>query len=883
VRVLAFHYYDGPNRHCLSPVAESDVDLLDLATVRSDRVTGLVDGLLRELPGLQEHHCSRGYAGGFVERLREGTYLGHVVEHVTLELLAASGERVFYGKTREIAGTRVRIVFEAETRQTAWRALQESMSGVEGLARGERWPIGERLKHLREEWAQYRWGPSTRAIVDAARRRGIPVARLDHDSLVRLGQGVHRVLIRATLTERTSAIAVDRAQDKEDTKRALRAAGLPVPEGWLVRTLDEALALLGGAERPLVVKPPNGRQGQGVSMDVSTPAEMTRAFQLAGGPEQPVLVETQVPGRCYRLMVVGGRMVAAAERMPPIVDGDGHHSVAALIDRLNQDPRRGPGHSFPMTKVTVDGPLLAHLARQGLTLESVPPAGMRVALRASANLSTGATARDATEEIGDGLAADAVRAAQAVGLDVAGVDVVTPDPSRALAESSGVVLEVNAAPGIRMHEAPAEGQPRAVGQAIVDYLFPDGATGRIPVAAVTGTNGKTTVTRMLAHIYREAGYRVGMTTTDGIWIGDRQVAQGDLTGPWSARLVLNDPQVEAAVLETARGGIARGGLGFDDCDLAVVTNIGEDHLGQDDVEDLDDLVHLKSLVVEVVRPDGAVVLNADDPRVLGMAERARAPVVLFAQGADNLAVRKCLMDGGRAVFVRRGHLVYAHGDQETRLGRVAAMPATMGGLAGFNVMNLAAAAAAALAAGIGPKVVARALETFPAGGQGVNRGRLEVREAPDLTVIVDYAHNAPAVGHLGAVCRKFRRHPVVTVLGLPGDRRNKDLEATARAVARFSDRIVVREDHDLRGRAPGEVAELLRGALLSEGLSDGCLRVIPDEAEAVEEAVRTAPPGGLVLVLYERYRSVVEAVDRGLKARELAASLTNSSTETGIG
>jgi cyanophycin synthetase len=883
VRVLAFHYYEGPNRHCLTPVAEADVDLLDLAERRTDTIPGFIAALTDELPGLRDHHCSRGYRGGFLERLVEGTYLGHVVEHVALELLAATGERVFYGKTREIAGSRVRIVFEAETRRTGWRALEESLAGVEHLARGLSWSIRERMRALRDEWAPHRLGPSTRAIVEAARARDIPVERLDGDSLVRLGQGARQVLIRATLTGRTSAIAVDRAQDKEETKRVLHEAGIPVPRGIIAATLEEAMARLEQAPGPLVVKPLRGHQGDGVTMGVTTPAAMAEAFSAAGGPGLPVVVEDEIPGQPVRLLVVGDRVVAAAERRAPRVTGDGRRTVAALVEALNEDPLRGPGHSFPLSRVYVDDRLRRHLASQGVTLDTVLPPGRVVTLTAAANLSTGATSRDVTDLVGDGLARDAVRAAHAVGLDVAGIDVVTPDLTRSLRESGGAVLEVNASPGIRMHEMPTEGEPRPVGRAIVDHLFPAGETGRIPVAAITGTNGKTTVTRMVAAMFREAGYRVGMATTDGIWIGEGKVLDGDLTGPWSARLILNDPTVEAAILETARGGIARAGLGFRDCDLGIVTNIGVDHLGQDGIETLDDLVHVKSLVVEVVRKSGAAVLNADDARVLGMAGRSRAPVILFSLTPDNLAVRKHRMDGGRVVFQARGQLVYAEGATEVPITRIDAIPATLGGLATVNVANAAAAAAAALAYGLAPDVVARALQQFPPGGRGLNRGRLEIHEAPDLTVVIDYAHNAPAVAALGNICRGFQRHPVITVLGLPGDRRDIDLAATAESCRQFSDQVVIREDRDLRGRTPGEVAGLLKRALLVAGLPESRLSVILDEAEAVERTVANAPPGALVLVLYERYAPVLEAVTRGLAGRRAVGPLATSGGESGIG
>ena len=878
MKIISYRYYAGPNVHCLSPAAEAVVDLEDLAGSPTTVLGRFTDRLLSVLPGLVEHYCSRGRPGGFVERIREGTYLGHVVEHVALELLTMAGEEVAYGKTRQIDDRLVRIVFESETGPGGLQALEAAVEAVADLVadRGEDW--AERLSGVRDELAHYRLGPSTRAIVRAARARGIPTARLDGDSLVRLGQGANQVRVRATLTERTPALAVDRAQDKAETKAALEAAAVPVPEGMIVRTESEALAVLDRWGGPLVVKPLAGHQGDGVSMDVGNRATMRTAFRLAavGGP---ALVERQIPGSSYRCLVVGNRLVAASERVPPQVTGDGRRTVRELVRDLNADPRRGPGHGFPLSRVVLDAAALVHLAQQGLGPDSVVPAGQRVTLRAAANLSTGATARDVTDLVGPDLAVDVVRAAQAVGLDVAGVDIVTPRLDVGLREAGGAVVEVNAAPGIRMHLYPAEGTPRDVGAAIVDHLFPAGKTGRIPVVAVTGTNGKTTVTRMIARVFEAMGWRTGMATTDGVWIGGRQVAAGDLTGPRTARMILDDRGVEAAVLETARGGIARGGLGFDDCDVAVVTNIGPDHLGQDGVETLDDLVYLKALVVEVVRPGGAAVLNADDPRVLGMATRTRGEVVLFSVEEDNLAVAKHLYAGGRAVFVHRGTLVWATGRERTRLVAVRSLRSAMGGLITVNVANAAAAAAAALAAGCPPRVVAQALATFPPGGEGVNRGRLELVRGPDLTVLVDYGHNAPAIEALGRICRALKRRPIVTVLGLPGDRRDADLVATAEALALYAERVVVREDRDRRGRPPGAVAALLAETLVRAGLAPEAVEVVLDEGEAIRRAVRTAPAGALVVVLFERYDVVQEALADALAAR--VGLLARSASESG--
>ncbi len=875
MKVLLFRYFPGPNVHARTPVSEALVDLAERAESRTDRLVGFEDDLLQVLPGLSSHYCSQRHPGGFVERLHEGTFLGHVLEHVALELLTVAGEEVFYGKTRERGprpDTVVRIVYESESERSGRRALESSVEAVLALLEHRAAWVAAHVPRWRDELAQYRWGPTTRSLVAAARRRGIPVARLDEASLVRLGEGAAQVRVRASLTDRASALAVERAQDKEETKRVLRDAGIPVPAGRIAADLPQALDALEALGAPVVVKPNDACQGRGVSMNVCTAADMEDAWPAAAAVSPAVVVERQVAGGNYRLLVVGDRMVAAARREPPVVVGNGRDTVRQLVASLNQDPRRGMGHAFPLSWVPIDAALERHLRTEDLSLDAVPAHGQTVSLALAANLSTGASAVDVTDAIHPHLAHDAVRAAGALGLDVAGVDVVTPSVDGGLADVGGVVVEVNAAPGLRMHEAPTHGAARPVGEAIVRHLFPEGATGRIPVACVTGTNGKTTVTRMLARIVAEAGYRTGMATTDGIYVGERRVAEGDLTGPWSARLLLNDPGVDACVLETARGGIARGGLGFDACDVTVVTNIGIDHLGQDGVETLDDLVHLKALTVEVARRDGAVVLNADDDRVLGMAERTRAAVWLFS-GSTTPSAALCShrAAGGAAVFVRQGFLVVGRGAAERRLVAVRSIPASLNGLATVNVANAAAAAAAALALGIEVRVVRRALRQFPAGGHGVNRGRLEVIPGEDLTVLIDYGHNAPAVAALGTICHGLmgrRLRQVTAVLGLPGDRRNEDLIRTACAVASFADRVVVREDADRRGRAVGELANLLAYAVKAWGMPPDAVEIVLDEGEAVRHAVESAPPGTLVLALYERYDVVAAAAREALAARE---------------
>lgn len=616
----------------------------------------------------------------------------------------------------------------------------------------------------------------------------------------------------------------------------------------------------------MVIKPLNGNHGVGVVMNIRSKEDLTAAFHAAyADSHEALLVEQQITGMALRLLVVGNDVVAASERRVPCVVGDGTRTIDELMVELNRDPRRGENHGFPMSWAPCDTEALQTLAEQGWNFQSVLPMGRKAMLRRTANMSTGASAYDVTSQVSPELGRDAIRAARALGLDIAGVDVVTPRLDCSLREGGGAVIEVNAAPGLRMHLYPEEGESRPVADCILGHLF-GLDDGRIPVAAITGTNGKTTVTRMLGHIGGQAGYRVGMSTTDGITVGGDLIKRGDLTGPWSARLVLNDPSVELAVLETARGGMVRAGLGFDDIDVGVVTNIGQDHLGQDGIETLEDLIHLKALVVEVVRPTGKAVLNADDPHVLQLRERCRGEIVLFSTAIHCDPIRRHVMEGGKAVYIKRGCLYYGCEGLEKRLIGVRALPSSLGGVAAINVANAAAAAAAALAMGISPHDVAMGLRTFPAGGAGLNRGRLEMLTGADVRVLVDYGHNIPAITALGEICRRLRPRQIVTVIGLPGDRRNDDIQQSARVVAGFSHHIVIREDVDLRGRSPGEVAQLIQQAIEGEGSRQ--VRVILDEAEAVKEAVLGAESGSLILILYEQYSVVRQAAEEALLNRD---------------
>ena len=662
------------------------------------------------------------------------------------------------------------------------------------------------------------------------------------------------------MTSRTSAIAVDICCDKVQTKRLLAASSLPVPQGLVVTTLQDAQAAARALGFPVAVKPCHGNQGKAVSLNLTNLQQVSAAFRIAQHYDNQVLVEEYVQGRQYRLLVIGNRLAAAAERFPAAVRGDGAHTVRELVDLANQDPRRGEGHARPLTRLSIDPAAIMVLARQGYAPDSIPPRGVRVLLRDNANLSTGGEAEDVTALVHPENAYLAVQAARLLDLDVAGIDLVTPDIAAPARKTGGRIIEVNAAPGFRMHLFPSRGVPRPVGQALVDYLFPPGCATSIPVISVTGTNGKTTTVRLLGHIFLQQGISVGMTTTGGIYINGRCVCKGDTTGPASARTVLRDPAVEVAVLETARGGILRAGLGYDLADVAVVTNIAPDHLGQDGIETLEDLFWIKSLVVEAVKKDGHVVLNADDSFAARFAERTRANLVYFSMHGNNLLVRRHLSAGGCAVFVKDGIVYFCRGEEATRIIGLKAIRAGMGGRALHNLENALAATAAACVCGLPPAVIRRGLRTFGTEFDH-NPGRLMIRRIGRVTVIVDYGHNAPAFGRIAEFARSLRPRRLLGVVGVPGDRGDEQIEAAGEVVGAAFDELFIKEDMDLRGRAPGETAGLLYNGARQAGLPQTYLHRIPSEAEAAREALRRAQAGDVVVIFYEDLDSVLAVLE----------------------
>ncbi|HUP27399.1 MAG TPA: cyanophycin synthetase, partial [Chloroflexia bacterium] len=701
--------------------------------------------------------------------------------------------------------------------------------------------LAARIDEIREVAEDNVLGPSTQAIVDAARSRRIPWFRLSEGSLVQLGHGKFARRIQAAETSNTANIGVEIASDKELTKSLLERVGVPVPMGSVVSDADTAWGVAQSLECPVVIKPYDGNQGKAVSVDLRTEVQVRQAFALAQQISQRVIVEQYITGRDHRLLVIDGKLVAAAERRPAQVVADGRHTIRELVKMINEDPRRGHGHGSALTRIRTDAAAELTLAKQDFTWESVPGPGQVVLLRDNSNLSTGGTATDITDEVHPDNAALAVLAARTIGLDIAGVDVVCENIRRPLAEQGGGIVEVNAAPGLRMHIYPSEGKSRPVGEAIIDMLFPDGTPARVPLIAVTGTNGKTTVTRMIGHIYSTMKKYVGMTTTDGIYFAGVRRVKGDCSGPRSAEAVLQHPMVEVAVLETARGGILRSGLAWDKSTVSVALNVANDHLGLEGIETPEKLARVKRVVVESVSKDGYGVLNADDPLVADMAEDCPGQIIYFSMDCTPYPLTVHLAEGGKAAYLSEGNLILAEGSAETMLMRASDIPATYNGLIPFQIQNSLAAAAACWAAGVPLDAIRLGLRTFQT-DEKTAPGRFNVFNVGGASVIVDYGHNPHALKAVQAAIQQMRPRRSIGVVAAPGDRRDADIQELAVVAANTFDAVIVREDEDLRGRERGEVAHLISETITRTRPSLP-LMIIENEEESVSQALEMARSG----------------------------------------
>ncbi|CCI18988.1 Cyanophycin synthetase [Microcystis aeruginosa PCC 9807] len=872
MKILRTQTLRGPNYWSIrrDKLIVMRLDLEDLAEKPSNEIPGFYEGLIDVLPSLVEHYCSPGYRGGFFERVRTGTYMGHIIEHIALELQELAGTPVGFGRTRSTSTPGVyNVVFEYVDEQAGRYAGRAAVRLCQSIVDTGTYPkeeLAQDLADLRDLCNNAALGPSTETIVKEAQARNIPWLLLSARAMVQLGYGVHQKRIQATLSSFSGILAVELACDKEGTKTILKDGGIPVPRGTVIQYLDElsaAIEEVGGF--PIVIKPLDGNHGRGISIDVKTQQEAEEAYDLASAASKTrsVIVERYYKGSDHRILVINGKVAAVAERIPAHVVGDGRSTVEELIEITNQDPNRGDGHANVLTKITIDKTALNVLEKQGYELTSILARGEIAYLRATANLSTGGIAVDRTDEIHPENVWIAQRVAKLIGLDIAGIDVVTEDIRKPLKEVDGVIVEVNAAPGFRMHVAPSRGLPRNIAAPVIDMLFPPGTPSRVPILAITGTNGKTTTSRLISHICRQTGKVVGFTTTDGVYIDDYLVEKGDNTGPYSASMILKDPTVEIAVLETARGGILRSGLAFNQCDVGVVLNVAADHLGIGDIDTIEQMAKVKSVVAEVVSAEGYAVLNADDPLTVSMAEKVKGRVAYFSMSPDNPIIHDHIRRGGMAAIYENGYLSILEGEWTLRIEEAVNIPVTMQGMAPFMIANALAACLATFVQGIDIELIRQGVRTFkPSVAQ--TPGRMNLFDLGHHHALIDYAHNPAGYEAVGGFVGNWSGEKV-GVVGGPGDRRDDDLILLGKLSAQMFDRIIVKEDNDTRGRRRGEVADLILRGISQENPS---LRpeVILDETEALEKALSTVSEGGLVVIFPE---SVTQAIDLIEKHRPL--------------
>jgi cyanophycin synthetase len=867
MRILSKSVYLGPNHYALFRVIKLTLDLGELEEWPTARLgPEFMQTLMQRLPGLREHGCSYGEPGGFVRRLAEdeGTWLGHVFEHVAIELQNVAGADVTFGKTRGAGAVgQYDVVFEYEEEDVGLEAARLALALLHELlpaalrppdARADFDWESERDAFIR--YAQRRaFGPSTQALVKAAEERGIPWLRLNRYSLVQFGHGKYQRRIQATVTSETRHIAVELASDKEETNKLLGDLGLPVARQQLVYDAREAVVAAERIGYPVVVKPLNANHGRGVSIHLKSGDEVLTAFEHAREHGRTVLVESFIEGLDHRLLVVNGALIAASKRVPGHIVGDGQRTVAELVELVNQDPRRGIGHEKILTRLELDHQARRLLELRGLTESSVPEAGETVYLRSTGNLSTGGTAVDVTDVIHPDNREMAVRAANAIGLDVCGVDFLTTDITRSYKLTRGAICEVNAAPGFRMHVAPSEGTPRDVAGPVIEMLFPPGTPARIPIASITGTNGKTTTARMVAHVFKMTGKQVGLTSTDGVYIDGHLTVEGDMTGPVAARMVLRDPRVEVAVMETARGGMLRRGIGYRQCTVGAVLNVASDHLGLKGIDTLEDLAQVKRTVAEIARD--TAVLNADDERVLAMADHTTADHLCYVTlNPAHPLVREHIQAGGRAVALEQGMggqmITIYDGGRHMPLLWTHLIPATLDGRARHNVQNAMFAAGIAFSMGVDLDEIRHGLRTFDTTFFQAP-GRMNVFDEHPFKVILDYGHNPAAISAMVDLVQRLEpTGERVVVLAAPGDRRDEDVREAARACAGKFDHYICRRDDDTRGRDGDEVPQMQRKALIEAGVSPEAVELIPDEVEAIDAALARARLGDLLLVFGDK-------------------------------
>ena len=860
MKILAIQALRGPNIWSINrKLIQMRLDLEDLEQRPTNVIAGFRERIEKLIPSLQSHRCSKGAPGGFLTRVEEGTWMGHVIEHIALEIQTLAGMETGFGRTRQTKTEGIyNVVFSYLEEKAGIYAAESAVRIAEALINDIEYDLDHDIHRMRELRESERLGPSTGSIVDEAIARDIPWIRLNKSSLVQLGYGKNQVRFRATMTERTSSIAVDIAGNKDETKRLLSDAAIPVAKGVTVATIDEVYSALKSVGFPLVFKPLDGNHGKGATINVKTEEEAIAAFHYAKEFSRRIIVERFITGHDFRVLVIDHKMVAAALRVPAHVKGDAKSTVQQLIDKENEDPRRGYGHENVLTEITVDRDTLDLLEKKGYTLETVAPKGEIVYLKSTANLSTGGTSIDVTDQVHSQNVFNCERISRIVGLDICGIDIMAQNLTEPLTENGGVVLEVNAAPGFRMHLAPSEGLPRNVAAPVIDMLYPLGKSARIPIIAVTGTNGKTTTTRLIAHIVKNNGSRVGFTTSDGIYVQNTLLMKGDTTGPFSAEFILKDPTVEVAVLETARGGILRAGLGFNKCDIGVITNIQEDHLGISDIDTLDDLTRVKAVIIGAVKRSGWAVLNADNAYCLKIAATADCNVSFFSMDEKNPVIKEHCKKGGIAAIYENGYVTIKKGDWKIRVEKATHIPLTFNGSVDFMIQNVLAATLTAFLWGYKTEDIRTSLETFiPSAAH--TPGRMNLFKFKDFDVMVDFAHNPDGFNGIKAYLSTISATEHVGVISGTGDRRDEDIIETARIAAKMFDRVVICQEKYLRGRKQQELIDLLLIGL-KEVKPNIEVEINNNGEDCLKNLINNAKSGSFITILSDTIDNAIHKV-----------------------
>ena len=847
MKILEHRALRGPNRYSRYPTIFMLLDIGEFEEQPSDTLAGFPDRLVKLVPSLHSHGCSIGEPGGFIQRMQRGTWAGHIVEHIALELQCLAGMEVGFGKTYGTPEHGIyKVVYRYLVESVGLFSGREAVALVEATAKERSYDIDTTITRLKELRETDLLGPSTRSIVEEAKQRGIPALRLNDDSLVQLGYGSKQRRIQATMTDRTSALGVEIADEKFRTKELLRRAGIPTPEGAIAESLEEAARVADGIGYPVAVKPEVGNHGKGITARVSNARELETAFASARKICDSVIVEMSLTGLDFRVLVIDGALVAAALREPAHIVGDGASSIRQLIDEVNKDPRRGIGHQRVLTAITVNDMTERLLCFRGYRVDDVLPARKKLYLKSTANLSTGGTACDVTDEVHQDVRLMCERVARIVGMDCIGIDIVAPGLDHPLAHDTSGIVEVNAAPGFRMHLNPTEGTARDVAKPFVEMLFPSEVGFEVPIVAVTGTNGKTTTAKLITHALKYSGKKVGFAGTTGVEIDGVAIVSGDYSGPEGSGIVLREPTVDHAVLEVARGGIIRRGLGFGSCSVGVLLNVAEDHIGVDGVEDLEELALVKSTVIEVVEDSGVSVLNADDPIVVGLQERARGQVVFFSLHPDNETIAHHVNSGGTAVVLQDGDVVIHSSEPSVHLLSVLEAPITLRGLATFNISNVLAAVAALHGLGIPVDMIRSGVSTFHSSATQ-NPGRMNLIDFVSFKVILDYGHNVPAVQALGTALPHITKGRKIVVAHGTGNRLDEHIKVFGAALAEVYDHLIL-ADTDPRHRSPGETPNLVRAGALEQGHAEDKVVVINDPLEALDHAFAMVQAGDLIVV-----------------------------------